>query len=88
MGISESDPLTKEHTRAEPQLPLTYVEDVQLGLHVVPEQLKWRLSQKMSVEYFLLPELLEVVGYSHNYFHNYHVTIATEITISLSGCFL
>ena len=78
----------KEPTWAGPRPPHTYVEDVQLGLHVVPEQLKWRLSQKMSVEYFLLPELLEVVGYSHNYFHNYHVTIATEITISLSGCFL
>ena len=38
LGFSESEPPTKEHTRTRP--PHTYVADVQLGLHVGPEQLE------------------------------------------------
>ena len=47
LGISASEPPTKEHTQAGPRSPCTYVTDVQLGLHVVPEQLEQGLSQKL-----------------------------------------
>ena len=35
-GLSETEPLTKEHTRAGHRLSCTHVVDVQLGLHVGP----------------------------------------------------
>ena len=38
---------TKEHTWAGPKIPCSYVADVQLGLHVGPEQRKQGLSQKL-----------------------------------------
>ena len=38
---------TKEHTQAGPRPPRTYVADVQLDLHVGPEQLEQGLSQKL-----------------------------------------
>jgi hypothetical protein len=44
-GLSESEPPTKEHAQAGPRPPRTHVADVQLGLHVGPEQLG--LSQKL-----------------------------------------
>ena len=47
MGLSESEPPTKEHTWAGPRPLYTYVTDVQLGLHVGPEQLEQGLSQKL-----------------------------------------
>ena len=41
MGLSETEPPTKEHTQAEPSPhPNTYVADVQLSLHVGPQQLE------------------------------------------------
>lgn len=46
LGLSESEPPTKEHTRARPRPPCSYV-DVQLGLHVGPEQLEQGLSQEL-----------------------------------------
>ena len=47
MGLSESEPPTKEHTWAGPRPLYTYVTDVQLGLHVGPEQLEQGLFQKL-----------------------------------------
>ena len=46
-GLSESQPPTKDHAQAGPRPPHTYVADVQLGLHVGPEQLELGLSQKL-----------------------------------------
>jgi hypothetical protein len=46
-GFSEIEPPIKEKTWAGPSTPLTYVADVQLGLHVNPEQLEQWLSQKL-----------------------------------------
>jgi hypothetical protein len=37
-GLSESEPPTKEHTRAEPRPPYIYVADMQLDLHVALEK--------------------------------------------------
>ena len=51
MGLSESEPPTKEHTQAGPRSPCTYVADVHLGLHVGPEQLEQGLFQKRSCLY-------------------------------------
>ena len=48
---------SKEHTGAEPRPPCTYVADVQLGLHVGPEQLEQGLSQKLLPDYVLLAGL-------------------------------
>ena len=47
MGLSETKPPTTEHTRAGPRPPHTHVADVQLGLHVGPEQLEEGLSQEL-----------------------------------------
>jgi hypothetical protein len=44
---AETEPPTKEHTQVGPRPPCTYVVDVQLGLHVVPEQLEQGLSQEL-----------------------------------------
>lgn len=44
---SETDPPTKEHTRAGPRPSCTCVADVQLGLQVGPEQLEQGLSQNL-----------------------------------------
>ena len=50
LGISEIEPLAKNHTCAGPSSPATtYVADVKLGLHVGPEQLEQGLSQKLFV---------------------------------------
>ena len=46
--LSESEPTTKEHTGLDLGIPAyMYVADVQLGLHVGPEQLEQGLSQKL-----------------------------------------
>jgi hypothetical protein len=34
---------TRDHTQAGPRLPCSCIVDVQLGLHVGPEQLQWGL---------------------------------------------
>jgi hypothetical protein len=47
LGVSESEPQTKEHIWAGPRSPCTYVADVKLGLHVGPKQLEQGLSQKL-----------------------------------------
>jgi hypothetical protein len=47
LGALKSEPPTKEHTRAGPGPLCKYVADVQLGLHVGPEQLEQGLSQKL-----------------------------------------
>jgi len=47
LGLSETEPPTKEHTHAEARLPSTYVIDVQLDLEVNPEQSDRRLSPKL-----------------------------------------
>jgi hypothetical protein len=62
LGLSEPEPPTKEHIWAGPRLPITYLADVHLGLHVGPEQVgKGRaLSQKLlpSVGCVLLDGML------------------------------
>jgi hypothetical protein len=46
--LSESEPTTKEHTGLDLGIPAyMYVADVQLGLHVYPEQLEQGLSPKL-----------------------------------------
>ena len=58
LEMSEFEPPTKEHAQNEPRPPCTYVADVQLDLHVGPEQLEWGLSQKLApVGYILLAGL-------------------------------
>ena len=47
LGLSETEPPTKEHTQAELRPLHTNVADVQLGLHVGPKQLEQGLSQKL-----------------------------------------
>ena len=47
LGLSESEQPTKEHTRAGPSPPHTYVVDMQLGLYVGPQILEQGLSQKL-----------------------------------------
>jgi hypothetical protein len=47
LGLSETAPLTGEHTWAGPRSLRTYVAGIQLGLHVGPEQLEWGLPQKL-----------------------------------------
>ena len=49
----------KEHSQAGLRSPHTYVSDVQLGLHVGPEQLKRGYSKSccLSMEYVLLAGL-------------------------------
>ena len=42
-----AEPLNKKHTWAGPRPPLMYLVDVQLGLHVGPEQLEQGISQKL-----------------------------------------
>ena len=56
MGLSETEPPTKEHTQAGPRPPHTYVADVQLGLHVGPEQLErgYPKSYCLDVGYVVL----------------------------------
>jgi hypothetical protein len=39
LGLWETEPPTKEYTQAVPKPSHTYGADVQLGLHVGPEQL-------------------------------------------------
>jgi hypothetical protein len=53
LGISESEPPTKEHTQAGPRPPHTYVVNVPLGLLVSPGQLEQGLSQKLLPVYRL-----------------------------------
>lgn len=38
--LAESESPTKEHTQDGPRNPRTYIADVQLGVHVGPEQLE------------------------------------------------
>jgi hypothetical protein len=66
-GTKETEPPSKEHIETgprprypSPQPPHTHTADVQLGLHVGPEQLEQELSQKllMTVGYALLAGLL------------------------------
>jgi hypothetical protein len=49
LQFSETNSQTKEINRLDqpPPYPCTCVADMQLGLHVGPEQLEWRLSQKL-----------------------------------------
>jgi hypothetical protein len=47
LRLSESKPPTKEHPLAESRPRCLYVADVQLDLHVGPEQLEQGLSQKL-----------------------------------------
>jgi hypothetical protein len=49
LRLLESEPPSKEHTWAGPRPPSTYVADVQLGLHVGPEQLEKGAIQKAVV---------------------------------------
>jgi hypothetical protein len=46
LGLSETEPPTKEHTGAGPRPSHIYVADVQLGLHVGPGW-KWGLSIRL-----------------------------------------
>ena len=45
LRLSETEPLTKEHTWAGSRPLCMYEADVLLGHHVGPEQLDWGLSQ-------------------------------------------
>jgi hypothetical protein len=45
--LSETEPPTKECIRAVPRPPCTNVAVVQVGLHVGPEQLEWKLLLKL-----------------------------------------
>jgi hypothetical protein len=47
----KTEPSTKEHTQAGPRPPHRNVADIQLGLHVGPEQLELGLSQKLLPVY-------------------------------------
>jgi len=40
IGLSETEPLTKEHTEAGPRPPCIYVADMELDLHASPEQME------------------------------------------------
>jgi hypothetical protein len=48
MGLSDTEPPTKEHAQAGPRPLHTYVADVQLGLHVGPEQLEQGYSKAVA----------------------------------------
>jgi hypothetical protein len=58
-NLSDSEPPTKEHTGVGPRPPCTHVADVQLALHVGPQQLEQDYPKIcfLSVGYVLLDQL-------------------------------
>ena len=61
LGLSQPEPLTKEHAWTGPRPSYTYVADVQLGLHEVPNNLN-KGYPKSCCPYvgYILPFLVSV----------------------------